>query len=218
MEISYPGESADYRSARDALTRAEIDLRAQIANVAAQRQALPPGGFLPEDYEFQALDGSAVKLSALFGDKPTLAIYSLMYGPKAAAACPMCTSLLDGLNGQARHITQRASLVVVSSSGPERLRELARGRGWDDLRILSAAANTYQRDYFGQGADGSEYGMLNIFSKAPDGIRHFWGSADWFFTPVDGHPRHVDALWPLWNMLDLTPEGRGENWYPALSY
>ncbi len=23
-------------------------------------------------------------------------------------------------------------------------------------------------------------------------------------------------LWPLWNVLDLTPEGRGKDWYPKL--
>jgi len=31
-------------------------------------------------------------------------------------------------------------------------------------------------------------------------------------------PRHVDPIWPLWNLFDFTPEGRGTNWYPKLSY
>ena len=30
--------------------------------------------------------------------------------------------------------------------------------------------------------------------------------------------RHVDSFWPLWNLFDLTPEGRGTNWYPRLRY
>ena len=39
------------------------------------------------------------------------------------------------------------------------------------------------------------------------------------FVPEDGHePCHIDMMWPLWNALDLTPEGRGEDWYPALKY
>jgi predicted dithiol-disulfide oxidoreductase (DUF899 family) len=29
-------------------------------------------------------------------------------------------------------------------------------------------------------------------------------------------PRHVDLIWPVWNLLDLTPGGRGTDWYPSL--
>jgi len=30
--------------------------------------------------------------------------------------------------------------------------------------------------------------------------------------------RHVDFMWPLWNILDRTPEGRGSDWGPRLEY
>ena len=45
-------------------------------------------------------------------------------------------------------------------------------------------------------------------------IHHFW-SSEIMYAEVDGQPRHVDLMWPLWNLLDLTPEGRGTDWYPA---
>jgi len=217
MQITYPGESPDYRIARAQLVQAEVDLRAQIAKVAAQRRALPEGGAPPQDYEFAALDGSTTTLSSLFGSRPTLAIYSLMYSDDADAACPMCVSMLDGLNGQAAHIGQRVSLVVVASASTDKLIDLAGTRGWSGLNILSAGSNSYQTDYHGQGSDGAQVPMMNVFKETPNGIRHFWGS-EGFFAPLDGQPRHIDALWPLWNMLDLTPEGRGEDWYPALNY
>ena len=69
--MNFPNENAKYRSARDKLLKAEIDLRRQIEKVAAERRKLPPGGEVPEDYVFQSEQGS-VKLSELFGRGDTL--------------------------------------------------------------------------------------------------------------------------------------------------
>lgn len=216
MSITFPNETPDYRAARDALIADEIALRAMVADVAAKRRTLPRGGALPTDYAFTDLDGSPAPLSGLFGPHSTLAIYSLMYGPDAKAPCPMCTSMLDGLAGQATHIAQKTSLIVVAQQTPQTLKALQHARGWSDLTILSAAGTTYQRDYNAETPDGAQLPMMNVFQKSADGIHHFWAS-EGFFAKVDGHPRHVDLMWPLWNVLDLTPEGRGD-FMPALSY
>src|SRR3981189_3449133 len=86
-EIRFPGESDEYRQARDDLLRAEMELRAHTEAVAEQRRQLPLGGEVAQDYEFQEWDtvtGSprAVKLSELFeGDKDTLFLYSFMFLP-----------------------------------------------------------------------------------------------------------------------------------------
>jgi predicted dithiol-disulfide oxidoreductase (DUF899 family) len=86
--VSFPGESAGYRVARNTLLANEMELRRQIERVAVQRRALPTGGSIPEDYEFDG-DGGRVKLSALFAPgKDTLAIYSFMYGPDRERPCP----------------------------------------------------------------------------------------------------------------------------------
>lgn len=59
---------------------------------------------------------------------------------------------------------------------------------------------------------------LNVFSKTPDGIFHSYHTEVMFADAESGQdPRHIDMMWPLWNMLDLTPEGRGD-WYLSLSY
>lgn len=160
-----------------------------------------------------------VKLSELFGERDTVVAYSFMYSPQMAKACPMCTSMLDGLNGNAQHIAQRAHLVVVAKSPIARIREYALSRGWSNLRLLSSAGSSYNADYHGESADGSQLPILNVFVRRRGAIRHYYG-AELLFAKADPgqNNRHVDALWPLWNLLDFTPEGRGKDWYPSLQY
>jgi predicted dithiol-disulfide oxidoreductase (DUF899 family) len=217
-QVRFPNEGPDYRMARDALLCAEIDLRRQIERVAALRRELPPGGEITQNYEFDSDDGP-VKLSELFGDKDTLIVYSFMYGPKMERPCPACTSILDGLDGEAPHVNQRASLVVVARSPMARIRNFASERGWSRLRLLSSGGNDYQHDYHAEAADGSQMPALNLFIRRDGTIRHFW-SAELLYAPEDPgqHARHVDSIWPLWNLLDLTPEGRGAATHPKLSY
>jgi predicted dithiol-disulfide oxidoreductase (DUF899 family) len=232
-EMRFPGESARYRTARDRLLEAERDLRRQVEKVAAMRRKLPLGGPIPEDYVFE--EGAAdiadtktvriVKFSDLFvprsgGDGlDTLVVYSFMFGSQMKAACPMCTSFIDSLNGAAAHFEQRANLAVVAKSPIGRIREFARGRKWDGLRLLSSANNTYNRDYHGENAEGGQMPSLNVFVRRGGKIRHSY-CTELVFLPGDRgqNQRHIDMAWPLWNLLDFTPEGRGADWFPKLSY
>jgi predicted dithiol-disulfide oxidoreductase (DUF899 family) len=226
--IRFPNESPGYREARDKLLQAEMALRRQIEDVATLRRQLPFGGEVPEDYIFE--EGSPdladsetvrrVRMSELFAsDKNTLLIYSYMFGPQMKSPCTSCTSILDALNGTAPHVRQRVNFVVVAKSPVQRIRELARGRGWNNLRLLSSEHNSYNRDYQGEDAKGNQTPSLNVFIRRGDAIYHFYNT-ELLFAPkekgMDG--RHVDLIWPLWNLLDLTPEGRGTDWYPKLSY
>jgi predicted dithiol-disulfide oxidoreductase (DUF899 family) len=215
--VHFPNESADYRAARDKLLEAELALRRQIETVAALRRKLPPGGEVPEDYVFAGERGP-LRMSELFERGPALVAYSFMYGPKMERPCPMCTSIIDGLEGNAVHIAQRVDLVIIAKSPLERILAFARGRGWKTLRFVSSAGNTYSRDYHGEDAAGRQWPMMNVFRRT-DRIRHTWGS-ELLDAPQDPgqNARHVDLLWPLWNVLDLTPRGRGGDWYPRLEY
>ena len=216
--MKFPNESRTYRAARDKLLRAEIALRKRIEGVSAMRRKLSPGGAVPEDYLFDS-DKGEIRLSQLFERGDALVAYSFMYGPKAAKPCPMCTSMLDGLNGNAQHIAQRTNLVVIAKSPIGRIVEFARERGWSNLRLLSSERNSYNRDYHGEDAKGSQQPMMNVFVRRKGAIRHFWGSELLSAKPEKGqNGRHVDMTWPLWNLLDLTPEGRGKDWYPKLDY
>lgn len=220
----FPGETPSYRRARNDLLAAEIKLRRAVEAVAAKRRKLPRGGLLLQDYVFTGVTGpdrtGPVKLSELFAaGKHVLAIYSFMYGTKMERACPMCTSMLDSLDGAAPHIGQRVNLAVVAKSPLTRILAFARKRGWRRLQLLSSAGNDFNRDYWAETADGAQMPMLNVFVKHGEEIRHFWGS-ELLYAPSDRgqNPRHIDLVWPLWNLFDVTPEGRGNEWYPKLEY
>jgi predicted dithiol-disulfide oxidoreductase (DUF899 family) len=227
-EIRFPGESDGYRTARQKLLAAEIDLRRRVEAVATLRRRLPLGGAVTHDYVFEegGKDPSdtttrrSVRLSQLFAPgKEALILYSYMYGPKMKAPCPMCTAMLDGLDGQAPHVRQRASFAVVARSPLPRIRKLAKGRGWRNLRLLSSAGDSYHRDYHGEDERGGQNPMMNVFVKRRGKVHHFWGSELLFSAPRDGlDTRHVDLFWPMWHLLDLTPDGRGASFYPSLRY
>ena len=231
--LTIPGESAEYRTARNKLLTEEMALRRQIESVAALRRELPAGGAVTQDYFFDGDDGQ-MKLSELFGPgMDPLAIYSFMYGPDVELPCTGCTHFLDGLDGMVQHITQRINLAVVAKSPLPRLLALARARGWRALPLLSTHGNSYDHDYFGDSSGlpdavlkqqkfkaGEEWDMpmLNVFQRRGKVIRHFWGSELLYVPPeLDQEYRHNDALDSLWNMLDLTPAGRGD-FQPQLSY
>jgi len=218
MAVTFPNESKQHRAARTALLEAELGLRRQVEEVAALRRRLPPGGEVPQDYVFMSERGP-VKMSQLFDRGSTLVAYSFMYGPQMKSACPMCTSMLDALDGNAHHIAQRTNLVVIAKSPLPRILEHAKARGWRRLRLLSSAENTYNRDYHGENDEGAQMPMMNVFVQ-PDGkTRHFYGSEMLYAPEEKGqNARHIDMMWPLWNVLDLTPEGRGTDWYPKLDY
>ena len=226
MSISFPGESPEYRLARDRLLQQEVELRRATEAVAAARRELPPGGVVPQDYVFQEVGKSGtptkVKLSELFvPGKDTLVIYNFMF-PRALddeGPCPHCTSMLDALDGAAQHITQRVNFAVVAKAPLPRILAHAHQRGWRGLQLLSSAGTTYNRDYFGEDAEGGQRPMLNVFQRDGEAIRHFWGS-ELLDAPTEPgqDPRHVDSIDPQWNLFDFTPLGRGTDWYPDLSY
>lgn len=217
-QVHFPNESAEYRRARNDLLEAEIALRRQTEAVAAQRRGLPPGGEVPEDYVFEAGDGHRVRMSQLFAGKPTLIAYSFMYGPKMDHACPACTSILDALDGEMRHVIQRASLVVIAKSPIARIMAHAKQRDWRTLGLLSSAANSYNADYHGENAKGEQTSMLNVFTLKGGVVRHSFGTEMHTSGSDPGQdPRHVNSIWPLWGLLDLTPEGRGD-FHPKLQY
>ena len=216
--VQFPNEGVKYRAKRNELLRAEIDLRTHVERVAALRRKLPLGGEVREDYVFEGADGP-VKLSELFGKHDTLVLYNFMYGPRMKEACPMCTAMLDSLNGAADHLGQRAGLAVVAKSPIDRIQDFARERDWDHLRLVSSADNSFNRDYQGETAGGEQMPMLHVFTRRNGKVHHFWGSEMLFPPAVRGqNSRHVDMIWPLWNVLDHTPEGRGSDWFPRLSY
>ncbi len=222
--IRFPGESPQYRTARATLLEAERELRRRVEQVAALRRALPIGGLLKEDYVFEETDAAgsprSVRFSELFAPgKETLIVYSFMFGNAMKAACPSCTSILDGLDGQVPHLRQRVNVAVVAKSPIARIQAFARERGWRHHRLLSSGGNTFNTDYHAERADGAQLPALSVFARREGRIHHCYTTELLYERPDPGQDgRHVDFIWPLWNLLDFTPDGRGGDWRPRLTY
>lgn len=217
-----PNESEQYRLLRNELLKEEIDLRAQAERVAAMRRELPPGGIIKEDYEFEMIaengDNLKVRLSELFGSKKSLIIYSFMYGPEAKNPCPMCTSIIGALSSNVTDIEQNASIVVVAKSDIRRIAAFAEQRNWHAVKLASSQYNSYNIDYYAEDEQGNQWPICNVFVKRDNEIYHSYATELLHVKPEEGmNARHVDFMWPLYNYLDITPEGRGD-WYPKLAY
>ena len=204
-ELRYPNESKEYRAAREALLREERELVEKTKAVAAKRRELPLGGELKEDYVFQWANngrvGHRVKFSELFGDKDTLMLYSWMFGPGWDKPCLSCTSLMDGFDRTAWQVTRNVAFAGIAKAQPERIDAWAKERGWSQIDLLSGFGSPFQAEYKCQGnTDDMQYPVMLVFTKRDGRIFHFWS------TELPGN--HVDTVWPYWNLMDFTPEGR----------
>lgn len=215
----FRGESEAYASARQALLAEEIDLRRQLARVAEHRRSLPRGPVIEKPYRFIDANGSDVGLDSLFGEHNTLVTYFWMYGPQRARPCPMCTNLLGPLDGNASDIKQRAALKVLGRSPVERQLAFAQERGWTNLDFVQTVGDDYAHDLGALTPEGDEYPALVVYRREGGHVTLFWaGEMSGTMADPGQDPRGAPDLAPLWNVLDLTPEGRDPDWYPKLSY
>src|SRR5690606_5210071 len=185
----------------------------------------PPGPVL-EDYELlegpPSLDDgdaplSTVRLSELFtSPERALVIYQFMYGKLQTEPCPMCTAWIDCLNGVAHHLARNIDLAIVAAADVPTLRAHARSRGWDKLRLLSAGESTFKYDLGGEDAAGSQDSAISVFTLDGNGaVRHFYTVHPRLADNID--TRGIDEYNPVWNILDLTPQGR-RDWDASLEY
>jgi predicted dithiol-disulfide oxidoreductase (DUF899 family) len=241
MKLDFPGESAEYRAARDRLLNQEIALRREMEALAVARRALPPGGLVPEDYVFDEMgaDGApvTVKLSELFAGKPSLIVYNMMFPrhkndsrpkaetgitaelPREDGPCPSCVAFLDQLDGAMPHLLQTHAYVVIAKTPIARLAAFSKDRGWKHFRLLSSAGNDFKRHYGAEDHNGQQQPMTNVFQRTPEGMRHFW-SCELLYAPAEPgqDPRHMGTVEPLWGLQDFTPEGRAMQWHEQLDY
>ena len=214
----YPGDSAEYRRAREALLVEEIELRRHIARVAVQRRALPLGGE-PPPYIFLDEAGAEKKLADLFGRHDTLVTYFWMYGPARERPCPMCTSFLGSVDIPAFDLEQRVSLAIIGRSPVARQLAFARERGWRNLKFYQCVGDDFPTAYRGLAPDGGEWPALDVWVRRGGKVHHFWGASESAGTQDPGQDGGLaPEIAPLWNILDLTPGGRGNDWYPKLNY
>ncbi|MBV9104310.1 MAG: DUF899 family protein [Candidatus Eremiobacteraeota bacterium] len=194
-------------AARAALLKEELALKDHVEQVAAQRRALEMPDPLEEDYALAASDDKVVRLSELFGDKDELFVYHMMYHPDDNEACPMCSMWVDGFNAVVPHVEQRASFVVIGKAPIGKLRDWAKRRGWDKIRVLSSYSTTFNKDFHAEDADGDQLPVISVFRRSPAGVHHFYQKSA---ILDENNNRGIDLLTPVWNLFDLLPSGRGE--------
>ena len=224
-QTNLTNESAEYLTKREEIRLAEIELMRQRERVAELRRQLPKGATL-QDYGF--LEGPAslddgdepitkVRLSELFtAPDRSLVVYHLMFGKKQTEPCPMCTAWIDAFNGVAHHLAQTVDFAIVAAAEPSMLRAHARNRGWNRLRLLSAGESTFKYDLGSEDREGGQDSTISVFNRDSDGtLRHFYSGHPWLAQDIK--ERGIDELNPIWNVLDLTPQGRG-TFYTSLDY
>lgn len=224
-QTNLTNESSEYLTRREELRLAEIELTRQRERVAQLRRSLPAGACI-QDYQFEegprdlnAGDEPVIapRMSELF-TRPnrSLIVYHFMFGKKQSKPCPMCTAWIDGANGVAHHLAQNIDFAIVAAADLPTLRAHARVRGWDKLRLLSAADNTFKYDLGSEDREGHQDSAISVFIRDADGkVRHFY-TAHPRIAP-DIQERGIDLLTPIWHFMDLTPQGRGD-WYTSLAY
>jgi len=224
-QTNLPNESEEYLLKRDELRRAEIDLRNQRERVAELRRQLPKGPAV-EDYVFQEVSAKLdagdtpirnIRLSELFTSPDrSVVIYHFMFGKKQTKPCPMCTAWIDGFNGVAHHLAQNLDLAIVAAADLASLRSYARTRGWNRLRLLSAGSSTFKYDLGSENKEGNQDSAISVFTRDTDGtIRHSYTGHPWLAPDIK--ERGIDELTPIWNVMDLTRQGRG-TFYANLEY
>jgi predicted dithiol-disulfide oxidoreductase (DUF899 family) len=214
-EPRYPNESQEFRDAREALLKDEQELIQKVKSVAAKRRQLPLGGELKEDYVLQwANDGKVgkpVRFSELLGDKDSLLLYSWMFGPHWDKPCPSCTSLMDGFDRTWYSVAQNAAFAAIAKAPADRINAWAKERGWSQIPLVSGSQSSYQADYKCQGeTDDIQLPVMHVFTRRDGKIFHFWGT--------EGMTNHVDTVWPYWNLMDFTPEGRPDRDTPPQNF
>jgi predicted dithiol-disulfide oxidoreductase (DUF899 family) len=123
---------------------------------------------------------------------------------------------IDGFNAVAPHLAQNVDFAIAAAADPPTLRAHARSRGWDRLRLLSCADNSFKYDLGSEDEAGNQDSTVSVFTLDPDGSpRHVYTGHPRMSDDID--QRGIDLLSPVWHLLDLTPQGRGD-WYAQLDY
>jgi predicted dithiol-disulfide oxidoreductase (DUF899 family) len=195
---------SEWRTAYNALFEKEKELTRARDALAAQRRRLPMTR-IEKDYVFEGPDGS-VPLLDLFAGRPQLLLYHFMFAPGVrgwpSAGCPGCSMFLDNIGEYARvHLNARDASFAVVSIAPLANIEAYRKRMQWSVPWVSSAANTFNADFGLTTSEGEQHG-LSVFLRDGDEIFRT------YFTTSRG----LETVATVWNMLDLTPFGRQEEW------
>jgi predicted dithiol-disulfide oxidoreductase (DUF899 family) len=136
----------EWQAARNELAKLEAEHAEQNEEIKRKRLELP---WVPvaKEYEFDTGDGKKT-LAELFDGRSQLLAYNIMYGPDyEVGACPGCTSLADGFDGQLIHLNKRGVTLLCFSRAPiDRLAAYKERMGWQ-FPYVSTYATDFPFDF-----------------------------------------------------------------------
>jgi len=135
------GTREEWHSARAELAKLEAEQAERNEEIKQKRRELP---WVPvdKDYELDTEDGKK-SLADLFEGRSQLLAYNIMFGPDyTKGACPGCSNLADGLDGQLIHLNKRdVTLICLSRAPIDRLVAYKERMGWQFPYV-----STYESD------------------------------------------------------------------------
>jgi predicted dithiol-disulfide oxidoreductase (DUF899 family) len=209
---------------KDEWTQARVDLLAREKEFTQlrdrlneQRRALP---WLRIDkaYEFDTDEGKK-SLSDLFDGKSQLIVYHFMFPPSWEEGCPSCSFWADSFDGTLVHLNQRdTNLVAISRAPLQKINDFKRRMGWS-FEWVSSGGSDFNYDFnvsffpeeMESGKAFYNYRHGNPGIEDREGISVFYKdeNGDIFHT-YSAFARGIDAVNATYQLLDLTPQGRGE--------
>jgi predicted dithiol-disulfide oxidoreductase (DUF899 family) len=186
----------EWQSARNALLVKEKDYTRALDALAAERRRLPMVALDPAKYQFTAPDGRQVRLPGLFDGQRQLIIYHFMLEPGEDWLCGGCCTFTDNLAAGQWHLNARDTRLILMARAPQSQIEPVRRRfGWT-VPFYSSYGSQFNDDM-----GLTSFGLSVLLRDGDEVFRSYFTTA-----------RGVDRLRMDFNLLDLTPYGRQEEW------
>lgn len=207
----------DWLTARKALLAREKDFTRMRDEISAARRSLP-WMRVDKDYRFQTPQGEA-GLGDLFAGRRQLAVYHFMYGPDWQAGCKSCSFWADSYDGAVAHLKQRdVQLIAISRAPLDKLLAFRDRMGWS-FPWVSSAGSDFNQDFGvsfppGEPAPGDVYNYRSkqYPSEELPGFSAFIKDEEGaVYHTYSTYARGLDLVNSTYNILDMMPNGRGED-------
>jgi len=182
----------------------------QLDELARKRRDLP-WVRIDKEYTFETADG-ARSLADIFDGRPQLAIYHFMMGPDWPEGCQSCSFWADNFNGIEAHLAARDTTFVVVSRAPLAAIDAYKARmGWG-FNWISSLETDFNMDFGVSFPEGyTDEAVYNFRMEEVHGLSVLArdNEGDVFHT-YSTFARGADIFNAAYQILDLTPMGRGE--------
>jgi len=212
----------EWLAARAALLAKEKAFTRLRDELSRERRALP---WVRVDtaYVFDTPEGKKT-LAELFDGTNQLVVYHFMFSPEWDAGCPSCSFWADSFDGVDVHLRQRdVTFLAVSRAPLAKIAAFKRRMGWR-FRWVSSFGSPFNYDFQVSFPPARVRGSTVVYNYAVtefggedrEGISAFVrDERGAVFHTYSSYARGVDMINVAYQLLDLAPKGRAEEWFEA---